>query len=90
MGKAPSLPSRMIRVAFENFKDFAYLVTTLQTNLVLLVATSMLLHMVQAFFRLKKRSVATETPPTCTVPTQTSVRGQQEQANKRQPLNPYS
>lgn len=68
MGKKPSFPSRMISVAFENFKDFAYPVTTLETNLVLLVTIRMLLHMVQAFFRVKKQSV----------PTQTSVTGQQE------------
>lgn len=74
----PSFPTRMIAVAFENFKDFAYPVTTLETNLVLLVKISMLLHMVQAFLRVKKQSVATKTPPTCTVPTKTSVTGQQE------------
>lgn len=77
MGKTPSLPSRMITIAFENFKDLAYPMTTLGTNLILLVTISVLLHMVQAFFRVRK-SVATETPLTCTVPTQTSVTGQQE------------
>lgn len=75
--KTPSSPSRMITVAFENFQDFAYPETTLETNLVLLVTISMLLHMVQAFLRVKKQSVATKTPPTHTVPTQTSVTGQQ-------------
>lgn len=79
MGKTPSFPSRMITIwAFENFRDFAYPVTILETHLVLLVRISMLLHMVQAFFRVKKRSVAIETPPTHSVPTQTSVTGQQE------------
>lgn len=82
MGKTPSFPSRMITVALENFKDFAYPVTTLETNLVLLVTISMSLHMVQAFFSVKKQSVATKTPPTHTVPTQTSVTGQQEAATQ--------
>lgn len=42
--------SRLIKVAFENFKDFFNI---LETNLVLLLGTSTLLHVVPVFLRLK-------------------------------------
>lgn len=53
-GKNTFLPLRITTIAFENFKDFAYPVTTLETNLVLLVTISVLLHLVQALFRVRK------------------------------------
>ena len=69
MGETPSFTfpssSRLITVVFENFENFEYL-WNVETNMVLLLGTSLFLNVVQALFRVKqlfKRSAPKRSAP---------------------------
>ena len=57
MGETPSFTfpssSRLITVVFENFENFEY-PWNVETNMVLLLGTSMFLNVVQVLFRVKQ------------------------------------